>query len=125
MMKALITLMVCVVTVLCGCTTSSYKAAGVVVVTVDRASDGWLDYYARAKRLADTDLVKLEKQDQQVWAAYVKYQAAMETIYHARLVGTAKDINEAGLAAAKISTEIVNLVMQFLPTNEANKLKSL
>jgi hypothetical protein len=113
-----------VTTLLCGCTTSAYKAAGVVVITADRASDGWLDYYVRAKRLPGADPLKLNKQNVEVRQAYEKYQAAMETLYHARKIGTAQGIEAASLAASNASIAVVNLVFKFLPQAEASQLKS-
>ncbi len=123
-MKTFLLSIICIVTILCGCTTTAYKTAGVVVITADRASDAWLDYYVRARRTPGVDLPKLIAQNLEVKLAYEKYQAAMETLYYARKVGTASGIEAASLAASNATAAVVNLVFRLLPAAEATNLKA-
>lgn len=122
--SSILALTLFVTTLFCGCATGSYQAAGVVVITADRATDGWLDYYVRAKQLPGADPLKLNKQNVEVRQAYEKYQQAMEALYHARKIGTAQGIEAASLAASQTAIAVVNLIFKLLPEVESNKLKS-
>lgn len=107
-----------------GCGTPAFKTAGTIVVTADHASDAWLDYWATARKLPGADLAELDRKDADVKRAYVAYQAAMETVYWSRKTGTAADLEAASVAAGRAGQAVVNLVLQFLPVTEAQKLKA-
>lgn len=122
-------LLVGLATLLTGCATSDpvYKPAAVAVVTAERASDAWLDYYVWAKRQPGADLNKLETQNNRARGAWETYQVAMETVYTTRklvregiLTGDSleQNIRAAGLAAQAV----VTIVLELLPASEHGRL---
>ena len=109
-----------------GCA-SPYKAAGVVVVTVDRAADAWCDYVVATKALPGYDAEKLEKQEREVRRVYAQYQAAMDAVYFARLAANANQTG-AGLdsvlaSSRQASDALVRLIVSFLPSERVATLK--
>lgn len=111
---------------LTGCKTP-YQAAGVVVVTADRAADGWADYVVWTKYHPPYDTNTLARQEMEVRAATTKYQAAMDSLYWARKTALASGDTNATpeavlLQSQRAADSLVNLILTFLPVDRATAL---
>lgn len=97
-----------------GC--ASYKVVGTVTVTAERAMTSWATYYdaAHANPAAhDTTVTALEQRRVQIDRAWESYRLAANTFDDVRQTGG--DTKAALLAVQARSTELVNLVLSFLP----------
>lgn len=113
---------------LTGCKTP-YQAAGVVVVTADRAADGWADYVVWTKHHPPYDTNTLARQEMEVRGATLKYQSAMDAVYFARTAATTSGDTNAPpeavlLASQRASASLVNLILSFLPVERAKTLNT-
>lgn len=111
---------------LTGCKTP-YQAAGVVVVTADRAADGWADYVVWTKHHPPYNTNTLARQEMEVRGATLKYQASMDALYFSRRAALASgDTNNTTeavlLESQRASDALVNLILSFLPTDRATAL---
>lgn len=107
-----------------GCKTP-YKAAGVVVVTVDRAADAWADYVVWESSRPGHDAARLARQENEVRAATLQYQAAMDAVYLARKAAGQAGPGAGVLAAADAASgDLVKLIASFLPGDRLAKLES-
>lgn len=97
-----------------GC--ASYKAAGVVTVTAEKAMESWAHYYDVAiASPADyaTTAAKLKDQRRDVDKAWEAYRFAMNAVDDTRLAGG--DVKAALATAQARSGDFVRLVLTFLP----------
>ena len=97
-----------------GC--ASYKVVGTVTVTAERAMTSWATYYdaAHANPAAyGATVTELEKRRVQIDRAWESYRLAANTFDDVRQTGG--DTKAALLAVQSRSTELVNLVLSFLP----------
>ena len=109
---------------LLGCASTediAYKATGTTVVTVDGAMKGWLDY-------KNTHTVPQDQIDR-VKSAYNKYYATVQAEKDAVIAfKTNTDTNALTRAITLSSTaasDLIGVVMQFLPPVEAAKVKGV
>lgn len=113
---------------LTGCKTP-YQAAGVVVVTADRAADGWADYVVITKHNPPYDTNTLARQEMEVRDATLKYQAAMDTLYFTRksalAAGDTNATTEAVLLQSQLASDaLVKLIISFLPVDRVQTLNT-
>lgn len=110
---------------LTGCKTSpedvAYKVTGTINITAVGAMEGWLDY-------KNTHNVPPE-QIAKVRAAWDKFTAVNQAARIAVVeFKTNKDTNSLNRAISMVtvsSTEVISLILQFLPPAEAAKLKGV
>ena len=124
-MKTLTSFMtIAAIFMLAGCASiedTAYKATGTVVITANAAMSEWLDYKNTMNPSVDQVL--------KVKAAWDKYYALVQlekasVVTYKTNAGT-NTLNLAVSMVAAASSELINVVMQFLPPARVAKLKGV
>jgi len=111
-----------------GCTTpTAYKSAAVSVVTAERASDAWLDYYVWARVQPGANTARLSEQNAKAARLWADYQRSMDTLYAIRLayqqgMADGATLESKILAASNAANAVVALIFEMLPPDRQAKI---
>jgi hypothetical protein len=115
-----ISLFACFIAISIGCQTS-IKSTRVAIITIDAAMQAWAEYVNSGKATPE--------QISKVHLAYGRYYAAIESARAATIAyktsNNTNDLQRTLIAVAAAQPQVLNLILQFLPTEKVVKLQGL